>query len=51
MSTKAQWEIAHKLKVFAHTEQNGNSDQGIIKIVDKQTYVPTPGEKATIIFK
>lgn len=27
------------------------SDQGIIKIVDKQTYVPTPGEKATIIFK
>ena len=24
MSTKAQREIAHKLKVFAHAEQNGN---------------------------
>ncbi|OUY06854.1 hypothetical protein CAP51_09135 [Acinetobacter populi] len=24
LSTKAQQEIAHKLKVFAHAEQNGN---------------------------
>ena len=27
------------------------TQQGIIKIVDKKTYIPTPGEKATIIYK
>jgi hypothetical protein len=27
------------------------SDRGIVKVVDKATYKPTPGEKATIIYK
>ena len=27
------------------------SDRGIVKVVDKKTYKPTPDEKATIIYK
>ena len=27
------------------------SDRGVVKVVDKKTYKPTPGEKSTIIYK